>query len=63
MGCQRERQAGRGTGNHLLRRPGFAGFSIDGFAKGERSNLTQAERNELRQVLGGLAAEYRERAG
>jgi hypothetical protein len=29
------------------------------FAKGERANLTKAERNELREVLASLAAEYR----
>jgi hypothetical protein len=29
------------------------------FAKGERANLTKAERNELREVLASLAVEYR----
>jgi hypothetical protein len=29
------------------------------FSKGERANLTQAERNELRSILGGLADDYR----
>jgi len=29
------------------------------FTKGERANLTKAERNELREVLASLAAEYR----
>jgi hypothetical protein len=29
------------------------------FAKGERANLTKTERNELREVLADLAAEYR----
>jgi len=32
------------------------------FAKGERANLTKAERNQLRQVLATLVAAYRERA-
>jgi len=32
------------------------------FAKGERADLTKAQRNELRDLLGRLAAEYRERA-
>ena len=29
------------------------------FGKGEKANLTQAERNELRDVLAHIAAEYR----
>ncbi len=31
------------------------------FSKGDRANLSQAERNELRSILGGLAADYRAR--
>jgi hypothetical protein len=31
------------------------------FAEGERADLTKAQRNQLREVLGRLAAEYRER--
>ena len=34
-------------------------FLLAIFAKGERANLTKAERNELREVLASLAAEYR----
>jgi hypothetical protein len=34
-------------------------FLLDVFTKGERINLTQAERNELRDILGGLAENYR----
>lgn len=32
------------------------------FGKGEKANLTQAERNELRDVLAHVAAEYRKGA-
>jgi hypothetical protein len=34
-------------------------FLMTVFTKGERANLTRAERNELREVLASLAAEYR----
>ncbi len=34
-------------------------FLLTIFGKGEKVNLTMAERNELRKVLGGLVAEYR----
>ena len=60
MGCQRKGKRGAITYHGG---PDLPVFLLTVFAKGERSNLTQAERNELRQVLGGLAAEYRERAG
>ena len=30
------------------------------FSKGEKANLSQAERNELKQILGALAETYRE---
>ncbi len=33
-------------------------FLLAIFSKGERANLSKAERNELRQLLAGLAAEY-----
>jgi hypothetical protein len=42
--------------------PNLPVFLLTVFAKGERADLTKAERNELREVLGRLAAEYRERA-
>ena len=35
-------------------------FLLAMFAKGERADLSQAERNELRQILRYLAAEYRQ---
>jgi hypothetical protein len=34
-------------------------FLLGIFGKGERANISDAERNELRQVLASLAAEYR----
>jgi hypothetical protein len=34
-------------------------FLMAVFAKGERANLTKAERNELREALADLAVEYR----
>lgn len=34
-------------------------FLLDIFAKGEKINLSQAERNELKQYLGGVAEDYR----
>lgn len=33
-------------------------FLLAIFTKGEQANLSKAERNELRQLLGGLVAEY-----
>jgi hypothetical protein len=35
-------------------------FLLAVFAKGDRDNLTQAERNELRVALADLASDYRE---
>ena len=34
-------------------------FLLNVFAKGDRANLSMAERNELRSVLGDLAESYR----
>ena len=38
-------------------------FLLTVFGKGERANLSKAERNELRQVLSHLAEEYRTGTG
>jgi hypothetical protein len=38
-------------------------FLLTVFGKGERANLTKAERNELRAILAHLVAEYRRGAG
>ena len=35
-------------------------FALTVFGKGEKINLSQAERNELRKVLSALVTEYRE---
>ena len=42
--------------------PDLPVFLMAVFAKGERANLTKAERNELREVLASLAVEYRKGA-
>lgn len=34
-------------------------FLLELYAKGEKINLTQSERNELRAILGGIANDYR----
>lgn len=34
-------------------------FLLDIFAKGEKINLSQQERNQLRDILGGIADDYR----
>jgi hypothetical protein len=34
-------------------------FLLNVFAKGDRVDLSQAERNELRKALAGLADDYR----
>jgi hypothetical protein len=34
-------------------------FLLALMSKGQRADLTQGERNELRQVLGGIAEAYR----
>ena len=43
--------------------PDLPVFLMATFAKGERANLTKAERNELREVLASLAAQYWKGAG
>jgi len=42
--------------------PNLPVFLMAVFAKGERANLTKAERNELREVLASVATEYRKGA-
>ena len=65
-GARKFRMAGRGKGKRGGYRviTYFAGddvpvFLISVFAKGERDNLSKAERNELRKELAGLATDYR----
>ena len=66
-GARKCRFAGRGKGRSGGYRVifYFAGddipvFLIALFGKGERSNLTQGERNRLAKTLGSVAAAYRE---
>lgn len=35
-------------------------FLLDIFAKGDQINLSKTERNELKEILGGIAEDYRE---
>jgi hypothetical protein len=65
-GARKVRMAGRGKGKRGGYRviTYFAGddipvFLISVFAKGDRDNLSKAERNELRKELAGLATDYR----
>ena len=65
-GARKFRMPGRGKGKRGGYRviTYFAGvdipvFLLSVFAKGDRDNLSRAERNELRKELAGLAADYR----
>jgi hypothetical protein len=65
-GARKIRFAGRGKGKRGGYRvvTYFGGedipvFLLGLFSKGERDNLSKAERNELRKELAGLAADYR----
>lgn len=41
--------------------PDIPVFLLNVFAKGDKVNLTKAERNELKKVLGNVAEAYRQR--
>jgi hypothetical protein len=65
-GARKIRFAGRGKGKSGGYRviTFYAGkdipvFLLSLFSKGEKANLSQAEKNELKQVLGSLAEAYR----
>ena len=65
-GARKIRFAGRGKGKSGGYRviTFYAGkdipvFLLSIFSKGEKANLSQAERNELKQVLGSLADAYK----
>ena len=65
-GARKIRFAGRGKGKSGGYRviTFYAGkdipvFPLSIFSKGERANLSQAERSELKQVLGSLAEAYK----
>ncbi|KZD06768.1 type II toxin-antitoxin system RelE/ParE family toxin [Oceanibaculum pacificum] len=67
-GARKIRFAGRGKGKSGGYRviTFYAGekmpiFLLNLFAKGDRVNLSMAERNALRQILGHIAAAYRRR--
>ena len=46
-------------GGYFLCRRRYSRVSIVIFSKGERTNLSQTERNELKQILGSLANVYK----
>jgi hypothetical protein len=65
-GARKVRFAGRGKGKSDGYRviTFYAGgrlpvFLLALYAKGERANLTKAERNELRSILGSIVETYR----
>lgn len=67
-GARKVRFAGKGKGKSggyrvisFYSGPNIPVFLLNVFAKGERVNLTQSERNELRDVLSALIKNYRER--
>lgn len=67
-GCRKLRWARRGTGKRGGYRTVtfYSGatmpvFLLTVFAKGERADLTQGERNELRKLTKVIATDYRER--
>jgi hypothetical protein len=65
-GARKVRFPGRGQGKRggyrvitFYSGPDLPVFLLNVFAKGDRIDLTQAERNELRKELAGLADDYR----
>jgi hypothetical protein len=65
-GARKFRWAARGKGKSGGARaitfyagPDVPVFLMAIFGKGEKANISQAERNELREVLAGIAVEYR----
>ena len=65
-GARKIRFAGRGKGKSggyrvisFFAGPDVPVFLLNVFAKGDRIDLTMAERNELRRELAGLAEDYR----
>ena len=66
-GARKVRFAGRGKGKSggyrvitFYSGPSVPVFLLNVFAKGDRVDISQAERNELRQVLADLASDYLE---
>ena len=69
-GARKVRFAGRGKGKSggyrviaFYAGPDVPLFLLAMFAKGDRADLSQAERNELRRVLSSIADEYRKGDG
>ncbi|HEX4890418.1 MAG TPA: type II toxin-antitoxin system RelE/ParE family toxin [Alphaproteobacteria bacterium] len=67
-GARKVRFAGKGKGKSggyrvitFYSGPDIPVFLLNIFAKGEKVNLTQSERNELRDVLSELRKSYRKR--
>jgi hypothetical protein len=65
-GARKVRFAGRGKGKSggyrvitFYTGPDLPVFLITLFSKGERVNLTQAQRNEMKRELAGLVEDYR----
>ena len=46
--------------HHFLWRPGCTGILLNIFAKGDKINMTPAERNELRAILADIVTAYRQ---
>jgi hypothetical protein len=68
-GARKVRIAGRGKGKSggyrvitFYAGVRFPVFLLALYAKGERANLTKAERNELRSILGSIVETYRKGA-
>ncbi len=66
-GTRKVRFAGRGQGKSggyrvvtFYSGPDIPAFLLNVFAKGDRIDLTKAERNELREILSEIVAIYRE---
>ena len=66
-GARKVRFAGRGKGKSSGYRvitfyagPDLPVFLLNVFAKGDKVNLTQAERNALKQILSAIVTAYRE---
>ena len=65
-GARKLRWAGPGRGKSggirviaFFRGPPVPVFLLTAFGKGQKINLTQSERNDLRKLLGDLVSEYR----
>lgn len=69
-GARKIRVAGRGKGKSggyrvitFYSGEDFPVFLLTAYSKGERANLSKAERNELKAILADIVREYRRRPG